>query len=242
MSKETELAAKQKITAQKYRDRLSILRQAQEYSQKDDIPRAVAAYKRYLESLATYFEIDEKKLNPEIFLKTNNQAEILLISQVYWDLAKAYDRSPKLEKECERCLDQFVKFSTGFKFQFINSEMLRKFMMKKNAYNQKIFERAYQKIKVSSKKCYISTFALGNHSPLTTEFRIFKEYLIRFKIGLFIVGRYYNISPKLVFAASQSYFIRTFLYFFSVPLLWLFYFPIIFFNRISNENNKTTHY
>lgn len=232
-----EQQAKQKVVLQKYRDRLSILRQAQEYSQKDDIPRAVAAYKRYLDSLAAYFEIDEKKLNPDLFLKNNSQAEILLISQVYWDLAKAYDRSPKLQKECERCLDQFVKFSIGFKFQFINSEMLRKFMMKKNAYNPKTFERAFQKIKVNSKKCYIATYVYGQHHPALIDFRKFKTIVSKNYFGNQLIELYYRFSPFLIKIAATNAITHFVLKSLVLPLLIILHRPVKVFNRLINENN-----
>ncbi len=193
-----EVEERPKYIIQKYRDRLSVLRQAQEFSQKDDIPRAVTAYTKYLDALAVYFDITEDRLVPEIFLKEKNIAEILLISQVYWDLAKAYDRSPRLKKECERCLNQFVKFSLGFKFQFINSEMLRKFLKKRAAYNPKLFADAFQKLKLSSKSCYIATFSFDEDSGIVADLRIFKQKLLNFRLGSLFTAYYYQQSPKLI--------------------------------------------
>jgi len=187
-----------KIVIQRYRERLAVLRQAQEYSQKDDIPRAVIAYTKYLDYLAQYFETKEENLSPDYFTKDNNITEILLISQVYWDLSKAYDRNPKLKKECERCLSQFVKFSSGFKFQFINSEMLRKFIKKKAAYNPKSFEFAYDKIRVNSKGCFIASYAFHESHSVVTDLRLFKSFLLKFHIGDRLVEHYYRTSPLLV--------------------------------------------
>ncbi|OFZ14192.1 MAG: hypothetical protein A2X86_04895 [Bdellovibrionales bacterium GWA2_49_15] len=187
-----------KYIIQKYRDRLNILRHAQEFSQKDDIPRAVTAYMKYLESLAEYFEITEDKLHPELFAREKNLAEILLISQVYWDLAKAYDRSPRLKKECERCLKQFVKFSLGFKFQFINSEMLRKFMKKRAAYNPKLFSDAFQKLKLNSRSCYIATYSFHENSMIVYDLRQFKQKLVKSSLGSMLTDLYYRQSPNLI--------------------------------------------
>jgi hypothetical protein len=187
-----------KMVAQKYHDRLSVLRKAKEFSVKDDIPKAVTAYHKYLEALAFYFEIEERQLRPELFTKNNNLAEILLISQVYWDLARAYDRNQKLKKECDRCLDQFVKFSLGFKFQFINSEMLRKYIKKKACYNTPSFEAAYVKIRVQSKQCYIATYAFGETHPVTEDLRIFRNKILKYQIGHTFVDYYYRLSPNLV--------------------------------------------
>lgn len=195
---ENEAPQKSKVVIQRYRDRLSILRQAQTFSHKDDIPRAVSFYMKYLDALAQFFEIPEEKLSPELFIKEKNLAEILLVSQVYWDLSKAYDRSPKLKKECERCLNQFVKFSLGFKFQFINSEMLRKFIKKKAAYNPKLFTDSFEKLKLNSKACYIASYSFHEQACEVKILRLFKKRIQHTPLGSLFVGEYYRFSPKLI--------------------------------------------
>ena len=92
-----EKKEKARYVSQMYKDRLKVLRLARDYNQKNDIANAVKAYLKYLKSLSMYFEVDERDLNPKIFQRENNIHEIMLISQVYWDLAKAYDRSPNLQ-------------------------------------------------------------------------------------------------------------------------------------------------
>jgi len=191
-------ATKNKYAQQRYNDRLAVLRLALEYSQKEDLSRAVSAYKKYLESLSLYFEVEEEDLRPELFQKDNNVAEILLISQVYWDLAKTCDRSQRLQKESERCLRQFVRFSLGFKFQFINSEMIRKFIKKKSAYNPQNFEKAYQQLRVNSKKCYVATHCFGEDHEITNNYRKIKPLLEKSSIGQQIINFYYSKSPLLI--------------------------------------------
>ena len=114
-----------------YRKRLQTLRLAQQHNQQDNIPKAVEGYLDYLNILAKFYRTKEAELKPSLFNLEKEMAEILMISQVYWGLAKAYDRSSRLQAETKRCLDQFVKFSLGFKFQYINSKMLKKFINKK---------------------------------------------------------------------------------------------------------------
>ena len=197
-AEESEERERPKYIIQRYRDRLSVLRHAQEFSHKDDIARAVTAYMKYLDSLAVYFEVTEDKLHPELFIRDKNLAEILLISQVYWDLAKAYDRSPRLKKECERCLNQFVKFSLGFKFQFINSEMLRKFIKKRAAYNPALFTHSFEKLKLNSSSCYIATYSFNENSTVVRDLRLFKQRLLQFRFGSSLTDYYYQQSPNLI--------------------------------------------
>jgi len=181
-----------------HRERLKTLRKAQEFSQADDIPHAVEFYNKYLNTLALYFDIDEKKLNPRFFDPKKDTAELLLISHVYWDLAKAYDRSPNLRHESVRCLDQFTTFTIGFKYQYVNAQMLKNFIKKKKAYDLKVFKVAHEKIRVNSKSCYVSTYCYGYDHPITNQLRSQKEILLKNKFGNLFVTQYYNYSPLFI--------------------------------------------
>ena len=145
MYQEEEEGERTRFILQKYRDRLKVLRLGQEYSQKDDIPNAVKAYVKYLQALVDYYGVEEKNLKPALFGGKNNVVEILMVSQVYWDLSKSYDRAPKLTNECQRCLNQFILFSLGFKFQYLNSEMLRKYIKRRVAHNPKLLRKPTSK-------------------------------------------------------------------------------------------------
>ena len=57
--------------------------------------------------------------------------ELLLISHVYWELARINEMPPKLQKNFSRSLNQFVKFTINQPYQVLNSEMLRKYIKKK---------------------------------------------------------------------------------------------------------------
>ena len=193
-----EQQEKARHVQQKYSDRLTVLRLAREYNQKKDVANAVKAYIKYIDALLKYFEVEEKDLSPKIFEKENNIHEIMLISQVYWDLAKAYDRSDKLQGECQRCLEKFAEFSIGFKFQYLNSEILRKYLKKGAARNSKEFEKAFKKINLSSNKCYIATFCLGDQSFEVATLRKFKFQIQNYRIGYLIIKIYYQLSPRLI--------------------------------------------
>lgn len=218
---------KSKAILIRYRDRLTFLRQAKEYAEKDDVPRAVTFYMKYLDSLAIYYETTEKQLKPSLFDKqATGLAEILMVSQVYWDLAKAYDRNPKMHKESERCLEQFVKFSLGFKFQYINSEIIRKYLRKKMAYNQKSFQAAHDRINVNSKSCYVATFCFGEEHQVTNELRAFKKILLKKTWGMSFVNYYYRFSPPLVNFLENKQLIGPIFKIISRPLLKSFSFII----------------
>jgi hypothetical protein len=198
LDEEEEEGERTRFILQKYRDRLKVLRLGQEYSQKDDIPNAVKAYVKYLQALADYYSVEEKNLKPALFKGQNSIVEILMVSQVYWDLSKSYDRAPRLTRECQRCLNQFILFSLGFKFQYLNSEMLRKYIKRRVAHNPKLFEDAYQQMRDESKKCYIATHCYGENHLVVQRLRKFKSVLSSHKAGNSLIDFYYHISTRTI--------------------------------------------
>lgn len=181
-----------------YRTRLTHLKRAQALVKDDRMAQAVESYTKYLGVLALYFDTTEDKLSPTLFDPEKDVTELLLISHAYWDLAKAFDRSPNLQRECLRCLEQFVKFSIGFKYQHVNAQIIRKFNNKKQAHNPKAFEAAYQRIQISSKKCYVATMCFGFEDPRTETLRHLKLKLSHFEQGRDFIDFYYRFSPSLV--------------------------------------------
>ena len=182
-----------------YRRRLQVLRKAQEFARAEEIPKAVQQYNLYLNSLARYFDIKEEELSPKIFNVDRDITEMLLISQVYWDLAKAYDRSPKLQAEAMRCLNQFAKFTIGFKYQYVNAQMLKKYLRGKQAHNPKIFEAAYEKVRVEGKGCYVASCLYGPTHNKTQLLRLYRERVLKHsRLGLWFIDFYEVNSPLLV--------------------------------------------
>ncbi len=194
-----------------YRDRLKALKQARQYSAAGDIPKAVERYSTYLSTLASYFGVTEDKLSPSFFDTEKEISELLLISHAYWDLSKAYDRSPNLHKESIRCLDQFVKFTNGFKYQHINAQMLKKFIKRKQAHNLKAFQNAYTKIQIESKGCFIASYSYGTDHVVTNDLRRFKQYILNYRFGLKFVEAYYSTSPLIVDILERSGLVGSFL-------------------------------
>lgn len=200
-----------KQVVEKYMTRFSLLKKGQEYSKKEEHGKAVEHYLQYLKYVADYHRIEEKKIRPSLFDLKKDLAEMLLISHVYWDLAKAYDRSPRMEQEARRCLSQFLLFSIGFKYQYLNSEMMRRYMRKKISYNPKMFEEAYQQLKTHAKSCYVCTYIYGPHAPETEWMRGFRDEKLNSSfLGRHFVQSYYSTSPRLlVFIDHLPRFLQT---------------------------------
>lgn len=194
-----------------YRTRLTHLKRAQIFVREEKMALAVDSYTKYLGILSLYFDIPEEKLSPSLFDAEKDLTELLLISHAYWDLAKAFDRSPNLQRDCLRCLDQFVKFSIGFKYQHVNAQIVRKFNHKKQAHNPKAFEAAYHRIQVASKKCYIATSCFGFDHPHTNQLRILKRQLAQSEIGLDFIDLYYEFSPRITDLLNRNRFTKIYI-------------------------------
>ncbi len=203
-----------------YRSRLKYLKQAQILYREDKVTQAVDNYYKYLAILANNFNTTEEKLSPTLFDPEKDISELLLISHAYWDLAKAFDRSPHHQRECLRCLDQFTKFSIGFKYQHVNAQIIRKFNNKKYAHNLKAFDQAYTKIHISSKKCYLATYAYGDEHFITRDLRQFKLKIQNHSLGLSFIKFYYRISPQLIEISEQQKIMGKSLYYVSRAIIY----------------------
>ena len=193
-----------KEVLQQYTNRLGLLRQAKDYTNKEDYVNATRYYNSYLNILAKYKRVEEKKLSPELFDNKKELSELLLISHTYWDLAKIYDRTPKLEKEFQFALDQFVNFTIGFKYQVPNSGMIKRFIKKKRLIHKEAFEKASQKIQIATKKCFISTLCFGEDSTETIFFRSWRDQIMSNFFGNLFVQIYYAVTPKAVGLIEKS--------------------------------------
>lgn len=183
---------------QQYKLRLSYLKQGKEYYRAEDFVNATRCYNIYLKTLSNYKRTEENKLHPNLFDLKKELPELLLISHTYWDLARIYDRTPKLKNEFIRVLSQFVLFTTGFKYQVPNAGMLKRFIKKKKYINKADFTRAAEQLKVGSKKCFVATYSFGENHIITNQFREVRTHLIKNHLGLKFVKSYNKVSPIIL--------------------------------------------
>ncbi len=207
-----------------YQERFKTLKQALDAVAKNNIPGSVEKFKHYLAIIAAYNRTTEKHLTPKMFDPERDISELLLISQAYWNLAKAYDKSPKLRGESLRCLQQFAVFSIGYKYQHANAQLIRKFLRSGKAHNKKVFQQIYDRINVRSKNCYLATHAYPTNDDLLRSLRVFKLRLAKSSLGMIFINNYYEYSPYLVKAFKNNLFLDLVLNrLFLKPLIYLIY-------------------
>lgn len=221
--KDREERERRLVLKHKYEIRVSIAKQGKAAYDSKDYMVAISKYREYLDIMANVHNVAWLELHPDLFDPTKQLTEMLLVSHIYFELAKMYDYSEKFQAACFSCLDQFVTFSINQPYQILNSELIRKQMRRTGFKNSPQFYDAYRRIHLQSNKCFVVTHCFGEDHLVTYKFRVFKKLLQQSPFGLRLVEHYYRLSPKLIgflqthpnlenlFAQSA----RTFLRFFS---------------------------
>lgn len=222
-SEEIKQRKQQKLALQKkYEQRITIARQARDAFFSKDYVVASKKYNEYLGIHAELNEVDDiYKLSPAMFDPKKQVAELLLISHVYWELARIHEMAPKLQNTFQKALSQFVKFSINQPYQVLNSEMLRKYIKKNKRTSIQVphFNAALSQIHIQSKKCFIATECFGENHPVTMQLRIFKNELIAWPYGTRIVEIYYKYSTQIVRSKKENKkFANYFIVFSKTPL------------------------
>lgn len=190
---------KRLILKHKFDNRITVARFGNESRGVKDFAGALRKFTDYLHVMAEVKGVqDIYAIKPQHFDSKKDVTEMLMISHIYFEMAKMYDAVPKFHDESKRCLDQFVLFTVNQPYQVINSELVRKHLKKTLFKNHEIFRQAYVQIFVQSKKCYVVTFCMGTQHPVTQQFRALKDVMLEYRLGQELVRIYYNFSSVAV--------------------------------------------
>lgn len=223
-SKEAREERERKLVLQhKFENRITTTRFGKESFDVKDYSKAIGKYKEYMEIMA------ESKKAPDIYsIKVSDfdpkkdVTEMLMISHLYFEMARIYDAVPKFQDDAKKCLSQFVHFSANQPYQVVNSELIRKYIKKSIFKNPVMFQEAYQQIYVQSKKCYVVTFCYGPQHDVTQDYRKLKDWMLDYKLGQELVRLYYCYSSKAVLRWQRNPFMHLMGRFFIRPVLHLF--------------------
>lgn len=184
---------KQKLQTQ----RLEFARVGIESFKMRNLGEAVKAFQNYLKTLEELKDVPEGKLSPSNFDIKKDHQELLMISGIYWDLVKLYDRtkSKNKKKEFLHYLEKYVEFSKGMPFQPLCAESLRKYLSSDKPIHRGDFSSAYRTLSVS--KCFVATALIDVIGPETLpRLRVFRdEVLDRSALGKKWIAWYYRWGP-----------------------------------------------
>lgn len=164
------------------------------------IPEAVKSFRSYLRILEDWKSVPEGGLTPSLFDVKADVAELLLISGVYWDLTKMYDRTKSADKQREfrHYLEKYIMFSRGMPFQHVCLETMRKYIANDKPVHKPEFKNAY-KILGGTSTCFVATALLdvceADTLPRLRGYR--DERLSRTKSGRAFIRWYYRNGPML---------------------------------------------
>lgn len=163
------------------------------------IGEAARSFHTYIRILEDWKGVAEGGLNPRHFDAKKDLSELLLISGVYWDLAKLYDRtqSKGKQKEFLHYLEKFILFSKGMSYEALSAETLRRYIAHNKSMHRSEFRNAYRILSGSS--CFVAT-ALADvcEEDTVPRLRRFRdERLSRSSPGRGFIRWYYRFAPSL---------------------------------------------
>ncbi len=162
------------------------------------VKEAVQNYYSYIDILERTKGVGRDKLEPTHFDSKQDVAELLLLSGVFWDLAKIHDRSSRADMTRLRFyLDRFVLFSKNMPFHHVSAELVRKYLVNGTPRHRKEFKDSH--IRLGGGKCFIATALEDECEPGTLErLRLFRDSRLQTSPwGRGAVRFYYFVSPTL---------------------------------------------
>lgn len=186
--------------------RIELARQGFRYYQQHQISDAVKAFHTYLRIVEDWKGVPEGGLHPKLFDRQKEAAELLLISGVYWDLTKLYDRtkSKTKNKEFLHYIEKYVIFSRGMPHQAISTETLRKYVVTDRPKHKEEFKSAY-KVLSDGKSCFVAT-SLADVCDAETlpRLRRFRDEVLEPRpAGRRFIDWYYKSGPSIADAVTR---------------------------------------
>lgn len=183
-----------------FNKRLELARQGLRDYDNKRLSDAAIAFHSYIKILEEWKKVEEGGLMPIHFDPKKDVAELVLLSGVFWDLAKLYDRTKgeKKQKEFKLYLDKFVVFAKGTPLEAVCAETLRKYVSNDKPLHKKEFAEAYKKL-TDGKDCFVVS-VLGDRisSRELDGLRYFRDMrLMNSRVGRSFVRNYYRFGPKL---------------------------------------------
>jgi hypothetical protein len=158
---------------------------------------AIKCFLTYLKILEDWKGVEHGGLTPQHFDLSKDVTELLMISGVYWDLCKIYDRVAVENQEFHDFMRKYIQFSKGMPFQSVCAESLRKYVSKQRPKHLNEFKAAYKIL--GTTRCFIATSLVDVMSPETLfPLRSFRDRVLKqTQWGRIFIMWYYGHGPLL---------------------------------------------
>jgi hypothetical protein len=166
---------------------------------KQNVAEAILGFRNYIKLLEDFKGVDEGALTPSNFDNAKEFGDLLLLSGVYWELTKLYDRTKSEEKKklFLHFMEKFISFSKSTSIQALCAENLRRYLSQGKAAHRAEFKNAY---KVLGKgKCFVvsSLIDVIDFETLPAFWAFRDEFLARRAWGRVLIRVYYAVGPAI---------------------------------------------
>jgi stalled ribosome alternative rescue factor ArfA len=189
-----------------FRQRLELARKGVRAFQEGRLAESMKSFYMYIRILEDAKGVPEYGLTPSLFEIPKDLPELLIISGVYWDMAKILDRmgSEAKQREFHLALEKYIVFTKGLPHQHIAAETLARHIRHGRPKHRGAFLNAYRAIGKS--RCFIATSLLDRIDlrTLPTLRRYRDEELLRHKRGRAFVRVYYLLAPAVAWVLERA--------------------------------------
>ena len=197
---EKQLARQQEESRKELlRKRIEIAKEGVALYGRGQVIGATRKYMQYIVICEMWKKSGRGGLGPEHFDSKKDLFELVLISGIYWDFAKLYDRSknPAQKADLRIYLQKYVNFSKGFPYAPLAKEALRRYLNSGKANHVEEFRTAY--MAMGGGKCFVAHALLREleMSEIST-LQLYRDRVLKSSlVGRSFISLYYRLSPPL---------------------------------------------
>lgn len=179
------------------RKRIEIAKEGVALYKAGQVIGAMRRYSQYILILEMWKKCGKGGLGPEHFDNKKDLFETVLISGIFWDFSRLYDKSKRPEQRADlrMYLQKYVAFSKGFPYQPLSKEALRRYLNSGRCTHVDDFKWAYKQL--GGEKCFIAHALIyeldWQDIRILMDFR--DQVLNRSRAGRAFVRVYYGIAP-----------------------------------------------
>ncbi|NDD92652.1 hypothetical protein EBZ37_11255 [bacterium] len=185
--------------------RLDIAKSGIKALAKDSFGEATQSFVTYLALLERAKKVEQGRLHPGLFDPKKEMVELVLLTGIYWDLARTYDRmkGKRHAQARHQYLNQFVVFAKDAPYKALCAETLRKFLAAEKPIHRSEFKAAYKRMGGTS--CFIASSLLDvSHIETLPRLRGYRDtVLVNSEIGRRFVFFYEKHSPPIARALEN---------------------------------------
>jgi hypothetical protein len=204
---QAQLRADEELRRKLLAQRVDIARLGIAAYQNRQMADAVKYYFSYLRILEQVKKCGEGQLHPSYFDKGSEMSELLMVSGIYWDLAKLFDKTKTQDKykEFTKYLEKYILFSKDMPYQALCTEAVRKYLKLNKAIHRDAFRNTY-KLLGGKFKCFVATSLIDVTLPSTHfELRRFRDQVLKtHPWGRSFVAWYYRNGPKIAHRMDKA--------------------------------------